>query len=229
MQAEKHQGKGLEYLTVVPDDYDENRRYPLVIMVHGFGANMQDLAGLAPAINARGYVYACPNAPIAFDLGAGHAGYGWASPRGESTPEEYATAESLLGEFFDEVFQQFFVGPGNALLLGFSQGGGMTYRCGLTRPDTFAGLVALSATLPEKNILEERLPADRTQPIFIAHGLSDPLIPTETAQEAKAFLEGAGYSPEYHEYAMAHEISGEVLRDVVPWIAQVLPPLDNMS
>jgi hypothetical protein len=34
---------------------------------------------------------------------------------------------------------------------------------------------------------------------------------------------------QYHEYAMAHEISGEVLRDVVPWIAQVLPPLDNKS
>ena len=223
MRTEKHQGKGLEYLTVLPDDYDENRRYPLVIMVHGFGANMEDLAGLAPAINGRGYVYACPNAPIAFDLGMGHAGYGWASLKGEST------AEDLLSEFFNEVTQQFFVGAGNALLLGFSQGGGMTYRCGLARPDTFAGLVALSATLPEKNILEERLPTDRTQPIFIAHGLSDPLIPTETAQEAKAFLEGAGYSPEYHEYAMAHEIRGEVLRDVVPWIAQVLPPLDNMT
>ena len=228
MKSEKHQGKGLQYLTVVPDDYDDARRYPLVIMIHGFGANMQDLASLAPVINSKGYVYACPNAPIAFDLGQGQAGYGWASPRGQATSEEYSTAESLLGDFFDEVFQKFFVAPGNVLLLGFSQGGGMTYRCGLGRADTFAGLVALSSMLPNSDTLEERLPEDRSQPIFIAHGLSDPLIPAETAQNAKAFLEGAGYTPEYHEYAMAHEISGEVLRDLVPWMTQVLPPLDNM-
>ena len=86
MQGESHQGKGLKYFTVTPDDYDPAKRYPLIIMLHGFGANMQDLAGLAPEINRTGYVYACPNAPIAFDLGLGHAGYGWTSPRGDSTP-----------------------------------------------------------------------------------------------------------------------------------------------
>ena len=229
MQSEKHQGKGLQYLTVLPDEYDDARRYPLVIMLHGFGANMQDLAGLAPVINSKGYIYACPNAPIAFDLGLGQAGYGWASPGGEATAEQYSTAENLLGDFFEEITRSFFVAPGNALLLGFSQGGGMTFRCGLARPETFAGLVALSSMLPNSDTLEERLPKDRTQHIFIAHGLSDPLIPAETAQDAKAFLEGAGYSPEYHEYAMAHEISEEVLRDLVPWMTQVLPPLDNVS
>ena len=99
MRAESHEGSGLKYLTVLPDDYDSERSYPLVVMLHGFGANMQDLAGLAPVINSRGYVYACPNAPIAFDLGLGRASYGWTSPRGEATPEEFQTAESLLGRF----------------------------------------------------------------------------------------------------------------------------------
>ena len=51
MRGEKHEGKGLKYLTVLPDEYDEAKRYPLVIMLHGFGANMQDLAGLAPVIH----------------------------------------------------------------------------------------------------------------------------------------------------------------------------------
>ncbi len=82
MQAEQHQGAGLKYLTITPDGYDPELPYPLMIMLHGFGANMQDLAGLAPAISATGYVYACPNAPIHFDLGGGHIGYGWTSPPG---------------------------------------------------------------------------------------------------------------------------------------------------
>ena len=99
MKGEIHQGNGLQYLTVVPDDYDTDVSYPLVIMLHGFGANMHDLAGLAPAINPSGYVYACPNAPIPFNLGLGHAGFGWMTPRGGSTPEEVANSESLLADF----------------------------------------------------------------------------------------------------------------------------------
>ena len=71
MKAAQHQGKSLLYLTVEPDDYDATLQYPLFILLHGFGANMQDLASLAPAINGEGYVYACPQAPLTFQIGAG--------------------------------------------------------------------------------------------------------------------------------------------------------------
>jgi phospholipase/carboxylesterase len=224
MQGEIHEGPGLKYLTVLPDGYDADASYPMIIMLHGFGANMHDLAGLAPAINPTGYVYACPNAPIPFNLGLGHAGFGWMTPRGGSTPEEVARSESLLADFFEGVMQKFGVAPGNALLLGFSQGGGMTYRCGLGRADIFAGLVALSATLPDAAELDGRLPQDRRQPIFLAHGRYDQMIAESTAYAAKDYLEAAGYSPVFHVYDMGHEISGELLGDLVPWIASVLPP-----
>ena len=224
MQGEIHEGPGLKYLTVLPDGYDPEAAYPVVIMLHGFGANMHDLAGLAPPINSTGYVYACPNAPIPFNLGQGHAGFGWMTPRGGSTPDEMANSEKLLDDFFQEVLEKFRVGPGKALLLGFSQGGGMTYRCGLGRAETFAGLAALSATLPGADELDPRLPADRSQPIFVAHGRYDQMIAESTAYAAKDYLETAGYSPELHVYDMGHEISGELLGDLVPWIASVLPP-----
>ncbi len=224
MQAEQHQGSGLKYMTVVPDGYTPESRYPLIVMLHGFGANMQDLAGLAPMINQEGYVYACPNAPLAFDLGGGHAGWGWMAPRGMSTPEQVQNAEDLLAEFFDEVFQQFSVDPGQAVLLGFSQGGGMTYRCGLERAGAFAGLAALSATLPEEDVLNGKLPQERSQPVFIAHGLYDPMVTIERGQAARDFLQKSGYSPEYHEYEMAHQISPDVVNDLTEWLGRVLPP-----
>ncbi len=224
MQGEVHEGPGLDYLTVLPDDYDPEASYPLVVMLHGFGANMHDLAGLAPGINPTGYVYACPNAPMPFNLGMGHGSFGWMTPRGGSTPEEVARSESLLSDFFEGVMQKFGVAPGKALLLGFSQGGGMTYRCGLGRADIFAGLVALSATLPDAAELDGRLPQDRRQPIFLAHGRYDQMIAESTAYAAKDYLEGAGYSPEFHVYDMGHEISDDLLSDLVPWMAAVLPP-----
>lgn len=224
MQGEIHEGSGLKYLTILPDGYNPDKEYPLVIMLHGFGANMQDLASLAPTISSTGYVYAFPNAPIPFNLGQGHASFGWMTPRGGSTPAEIAKSESLLSDFFTEILDKFNITAGNSLLLGFSQGGGMTYRCGLNRADTFAGLAALSATLPEAQDLDPRLPTERIQPIFIAHGRYDQMIGEATAQAAKSYLEGAGYSPEFHIYNMGHEISEEVLADLVPWITTVLPP-----
>ena len=224
MKAEINEGSGLQYITIVPDEYDSDSAYPLVVMLHGFGANMQDLAGLAPAINDTGYVYACPNAPIPFELGPGQTGFGWMTPRGGGTPEETAKSEQLLSDFFDTVFEQFNVMPGQALLLGFSQGGGMTYRCGLGRADKFAGLAALSATLPNSDELLARLPSERKQPIFIAQGRYDQMVSEDTAHSAKTFLENNGYSPDFHLYDMGHEISGEELGDLVPWMAAVLPP-----
>lgn len=224
MKYERHQGQDLEYLTVVPDNHASDVNYPLVVMLHGFGANMQDLAGLAPAIESEGYVYACPNAPIPFDLGPGQVGYGWTPPRGEATPEDIRHAEGLLGGFFDEILAQFQISSGQALLMGFSQGGGMTYRCGLSRPEVFAGLVALSASLPDPDVLRGRLPQHREQPIFIAHGRADPMVSMESARNTKKFLEEEGYSPDYHEYDMGHEIPLPVLQDLIPWMTGLLPP-----
>jgi len=227
MQAERHEGDGLKYITILPDGYEPGIRYPLVIMLHGFGANMQDLAGLAPTINQRGYVYAFPNAPLPFDLGGGYTGWGW-TPRGaDATAENIRDAEELLGQFFDKVFQQLNVEPGRALLMGFSQGGGMTYRCGLERDSTFAGLAALSATLPDREMLAAKLPESRAQKIFIAHGRLDATIAVDRAVAAKDFLEEAGYKPEYHEYDIGHEISPQELKDLIPWMATVLPPIDQ--
>ena len=100
----------------------------------------------------------------------------------------------------------------------------MTYRCGLGRADTFAGLAALSATLPDAAELDGKLPEERNQPVFVAHGRYDQMIAETTAYAAKDYLEGAGYSPEFHVYDMGHEISGELLGDLVPWITAVLPP-----
>ena len=119
---------------------------------------------------------------------------------------------------------RFNVAPGQALLLGFSQGGGMTYRCGLGRADKFAGLAAVSATLPDPDELVARLPAERNQPIFVGHGRHDQMVSEDTAHSAKAFLESNGYSPDFYLYDMEHEISGEELGDLVPWMASVLPP-----
>ena len=128
-------------------------------------------------------------------------------------------AAGKLDIFFDEVMEQYHVKPGRVMLLGFSQGGGMTYRCGLPRPETFAGLAALSCGLPNAEALKGRLPAQRTQPIFIAHGIHDEVATPERGRQAKDFLEAEGYSPVYKEYPMRHEICDVEMDDLVAWMS----------
>ena len=224
MQALQYKAKALRYIAVHPDNYTSDKKYPLVILLHGFGSHMGDLAGLAPAIDPVGYVYVCPNAPLAIQIGPGTTGYSWMPPRGTATPEDIRLVEELLTTFIDEIMERYQVPPGLVILGGFSQGGAMTYRCGLGRPDVFPGLVALSSVVPELDELRERLPVRRSQHIFVAHGIQDSMVSVERARQAKDFLEAEGYSPQYKEYNMGHEISQEVLIDLVLWIHQVLPP-----
>ena len=229
MEIQQHSSGGLDYLAILPDGYRPDEAYPLVVLLHGFGANMADLASLAPALGRRGYVYVAPNGPLKVRIAPKQVGYAWTPPGGAGA-EEYAwRSEELLAPLFDEVLERYRVPPGQAVLLGFSQGGGMTYRCGLGRPDVFAGLVALSSVLPDLDVLRERLPSERTQQVFIAHGLHDDLVFLHLAQQAREFLEEAGYHPVYREYPMAHEISPELVADLAEWLHRVLPPRPEES
>ena len=81
----------------------------------------------------------------------------------------------------------------------------------------------LSSRIPSDEEIINILPADRNQPIFVAHGNSDMMISVNDARKAREFLENEGYSPEYHEYPMGHEISQAVIDDMVVWLAKVLP------
>ncbi len=226
MEAHEVSGEHLRYLVVHPVDYDPNRKYPMVIMLHGFGASMEDLAGLSPVIDPRGYVYAFPNGPESLELAPGYVGYSWTHPeRRRDAEEDEKTRGKLLG-FFGEVMAAYGVEPGNAVLGGFSQGGRLAYLCGLTQPDLFAGVVALSAAMFDTEPLRALLPTERTQPVFVGHGEHDPQISVDQARMMRGFLESEGYAPEYHEYAIGHEISRQLIGNLSAWLRGVLPPLE---
>ena len=228
MQAREIEGNSLAYILVEPDDFDENQEYPAVVLLHGFGASMRDLVGLAPGMDQSGYLYLFPNAPIRMQFEHGMTGYAWTPPGGQPGGEEAATrAEELLAGFFDETMERHGITEGEMVMGGFSQGGMMTYRFGLRRPEMFAGLVILSGRVPSPEILADNLPEHRNQPIFVAHGTQDAVIGVDAARESKDFLTTQGYSPQYREYNMAHEISQDVMSDLVPWLHNVMPPLSS--
>jgi phospholipase/carboxylesterase len=224
MKAVEGRSATLEYLTVFPDNYEAERPYPVVVCLHGRGADMRDLAGLAPAIDQTGYLYVCPNAPVTISIGPGYTGQAWYEPGGNPSPAAMEQALKALDGVVRETFDQHRVAPGQAILLGFSQGGAMTYRYGMLRPEMFAGLVILSGALRNPEALLPQLPEGRGQRVFIAHGTDDPVVPVDLSRNAVTFLEAQGYRPLYREYPMGHEITQEVLNDLIPWMHETLPP-----
>jgi phospholipase/carboxylesterase len=224
MKAVESQSPTLAYLTVFPDNYDAEQPYPMIVCLHGRGADMRDLAGLAPAIDQRGYLYVCPNAPVTISIGPGYTGQAWYEPGGAPSPAAMEQALTALDGVVRDVFAHYHVAPAQALLLGFSQGGAMTYRYGMLRPEMFAGLAILSGALRDPESLLPQLPRHRDQRIFIAHGSYDVVVPVDLSRNAVAFLKAQGYQPLYREYPMGHEITQEVLNDLTPWIQRVLPP-----
>ena len=224
MQAKQFDGSALRYIAVEPDGYNPVRPYPMIILLHGFGAHMGDLASLAPAIDPNGYVYIFPNAPIPFQIGPGMTGFGWTPPRDMRSDGDLESAVDLLAVLVNEVTERYKTDAGQIILGGFSQGGMMTYAYGLPNPDKFKGLAVLSGVAPAADTLCPTLPADRTQPIFIGHGAGDMMVAVHTARDALDFLRAEGYNPVYHEYPMAHEISQQTLTDLKDWIQATLPP-----
>jgi phospholipase/carboxylesterase len=226
VNAEEVKGGALDYIFVKPDGVTETAGYPLVIMLHGFGSNMYDLTGLAPELNATGYVYAFPNAPYSLQIGPGMVGYSWAlgRPGMAPAPAEEPPIEQRLDAFMETLVGWTGAEAGRIVLGGFSQGGGLSLRYGLPRPETFRGVADLSGFFRDADLVKPLLPADKEQRVFIAHGRQDPTVAIDMARETKAFLEAEGYAPRYHEYDMGHSVSAAEVEDLRAWLHETLPP-----
>jgi len=221
MKIVAYPGSSLDYLTVYPDDYTEGASYPLVICLHGFGADNQDLADLAPVLGPSSYLYVLPNGPLA--ASDDPTTRAWYERGGKESPAAVRDALAALDGFVQEVLARYRVPRGRALLLGFSQGGAVALRYGLPRPDLFAGIAVLSGSLRRVAELLPDMPPERKQAIFVAHGLNDPMVPVEWSRALVSLLEENGYQPVYKTYPIGHQISPAEIADLREWLKLVLP------
>ncbi|MBM3139970.1 MAG: hypothetical protein FJZ92_07080 [Chloroflexi bacterium] len=201
---------------------DGDGRHPTVFALHGHGAHAQDLLGLAPFLAAGRLRLICPEAE--FVLQPGMLGYTWfdREPDGSRAPREFERVASLVAGFIDEASERYHVDRARTALLGFSQGGGLAYRLALAQPSRFAGVAALSTWLPDEAVEV----ADRARlaglSVLVQHGTADPLVAVDRGRQSRDRLRELGVEPEYHEYAMQHQIGAESLRDLSAWLERVL-------
>jgi phospholipase/carboxylesterase len=206
----------LRYLLKVPTQRPDSDVMPMVVMIHGRGADMNDLADLASMLDTKdGCRFVFPNAPKAFEAYAGMT-FGWTWFDGwPPLRDSVAASRETLLRFFGEITERY---PTTSLIVsGFSQGGMMALDAGLRATQTVKGIVCMSGGLYEEDLPDLRERADI--PVLIAHGSGDDVVSVNYARRARRTLEDAGFDVEYHEYPMAHQVVMEEIGIVKTFIA----------
>ena len=171
----------------------------LVILLHGYGSNGDDLISLAS--HWRGglpaTVFVAPNAPEPCPGAPG--GFQWwsltSADRG-ARAAGLARAAPVLDAFIDAELAHCGLTEARLALVGFSQGTMMALHVGLDRSHTLAGIVGYSGMLADEAALAA--PQTTRPPILLIHGDADPMIPVAAFHEAKTALARNGFVVESH-------------------------------
>lgn len=205
----------LEYL--VQEPIKKRKKTPLILVVHGYGSNKEDLFSFAPELPDYALVISV-QAPISLPFG----GYAWysitfdADQNKFSDPVEGKDAVQKLNFFLEEIKIKYEIDKNNISLLGFSQGAILGYAFSFTYPDKIRNVVALSGYFNPDFLINK----PRTNKInyFISHGTSDQVIPIEWAKKAPKLLHSLKINHTYKEYPVGHGIHPGNFYDFKDWI-----------
>jgi len=99
----------------------------------------------------------------------------------------------------------------------------VTLHSALRFGQRLAGAVVLSAPVPYLDeLLREASPANADLPIFLAHGVADPMVPFALGEAVSQQLRGLGRPVAWHAYPVAHGVNLEEIRDIGRFLATVL-------
>lgn len=202
-----------------------------VIWLHGLGADGHDFANIVPELRLPPTLpvrFIFPHAPVRpITINAGYAMRAWYDIIGEdfNAREDEAGVRESTQAILDliENEHQRGIAYDRIILAGFSQGGAMALHTGLRCAQRLAGIIVLSAYLPLANtFIAEANPINKDLPIFMAHGLHDPLLPLEWGKISSEFLINLGYQVDFHTYPMPHSVCSEEIADISRWLLQIL-------
>ena len=208
----------LQYLIREPKlKFDKN---PMVLMLHGYGSNEQDLFSFAEAFPENYYII---SARAPFDLQ--YESYAWYAINFDADENKFSdldqaqTSRDLICKFIDELTTYYPIDTQNSTLVGFSQGAILSYAIGVSYPEKVRKIVAMSGYFNEK-IAKDNYQKNNfdTLNIFASHGSVDQVVPVEWARKAKPALTKLGIDMVYNEYPVGHTISQQNFFDMITWL-----------
>ena len=193
----------------------------LLLLLHGYGADERDLGGLLGYLDPEGqFAVVMPRGPV-----AAPPGFSWfdmTSQEPEAIADAFADALAAVDDLLDAACAEHGFDRAEAVVGGFSQGGGLALALGLGPTDRVrpAGVLALSPFVPP-GLLGIDLEGARDVPVLLQHGSADPMIPAKSTRGLAEALVEAGLPVVFGEFPMGHEVSLESVQQAQQWLAQV--------
>jgi phospholipase/carboxylesterase len=208
----------LQYLIREPKiKLDKN---PLLLLLHGYGSNAEDLFSFANELPDEYYVI---SAQAPYDLQYGS--YAWyainfdADQNKFSDNEQAKSSRDLIAGFIDELILNYPIDPKAVSLLGFSQGAILSYAIALSHPEKINKVIALSGYINDEIFEDNYKNNDLSKlSIFASHGVVDQVIPVNWARKTIPFLDALGIESVYKEYPIGHGISPQIFADFKNWL-----------
>ncbi len=208
------------YRIAAPAAADRQTRPPLLVLLHGIGADENDLWPLAPLLDGRCAVVSV-RAPHPYGPGWAWFHIDWL-PDGSVRPDRAQAQATLLDleRWMAAAPERFGTDPARSYLLGFSQGGMMALGLLLRAPELLAGVVALSSRAPDA-LFEATAPAEAIArvPLFVAHGIHDDVLPVANGRRIRELFSRLSRDLTYREFPVAHAIANDEIACVREWLA----------
>ena len=194
----------------------------IVLLLHGVGADGNDLIGLAPELAGvlPDAVFISPHAPFPFDMAP--TGRQWFSLRDLEPATMLAGADAAapaLHGFIDRVLAEFGLADDRLVLFGFSQGCMMALHIGLRRRADCAGILGYSGLL--LGGAHFAAGATARPPVLLVHGEADEVVSSASLVHAESALKQAGVKVEAHMRPhVGHGIDPEGLRLAIAFLGR---------
>lgn len=194
-----------------------------IIWMHGLGADANDFMPIIDLLELSVRLrFVFPNAPVRpVTINGGMAMRAWydIDPSQPSSGDEDIRESAAQIAALVEREEARGIKADSVILAGFSQGGVIALHLGLRHNQPLRGILALSTYLHDHERLHEALSLDNAQtPIFMAHGVQDPMIPIARAVTARETLTQLNYTVEWREYPMGHEVCHPEIADIARWL-----------
>lgn len=207
-----------------------------IIWMHGLGASGEDLLSIAtqcslPANHSIRFIF--PNAPIKpITINNGMKMRAWYDIKCFNTLFcDIANQENHVGiieshRIINNLIQKEIekkIKPYRIILAGFSQGGAMALYTGLRFEEKIGGIICLSGYLPwSENLTEQKTLSNQNTPIFMAHGLFDPIVPFNLGKQSYNALKSLQYNVSWNTYPMQHNIIESEITDLDNFCKNIL-------
>ncbi|MBL4775779.1 MAG: dienelactone hydrolase family protein [Mariprofundus sp.] len=201
-----------------------------VIWLHGLGADGHDFESIVPQLGlpddlAVRFIF--PHAPaMPVSINGGYIMPAWYDIKQNDLGIEHdragiqQSAQSI--QMLIEREQMHGISIDRIILAGFSQGAAMALHVGLRQSDRLGGLMALSGYVLLPDSTSEWHANTVDTPIFMAHGVDDPVVTYALGEQSYRQLQSRHYTVQWHSYPMQHSVCTEEIHAIGKWISQIL-------